>query len=116
MNKTLLAGLAGLSLAAAASAALAADENATASPPAPAAAAPAPAPSVDNTPIYELVDNAQTKAVLEKHVPGISEHPSYEMFKTMTLRQVEPMSGGALTDDMLTAIQADLDALAKATD
>jgi len=109
MKKTLVAGLAGLSLAFAAGGALAAaDESAPA--PAPMAAA---APSVDNTPIVELVDNPTTKAVLDKHVPGVAEHPSYDMFKGMTLRQVEPMSEGVLDDAKLAAIQTDLDALAK---
>lgn len=110
MKKTLLAGLAGLSLAFAAGASLAAEGDATAPAPAPMAAAAA---SVDNTPIVELVDNPATKAVLDKHVPGVADHPSYDMFKGMTLRQVEPMSEGVLDDGKLAAIQADLDALAK---
>jgi len=109
MKKTLLAGLAGLSLAFAAGASLAAEGDAAA--PAPAAAAAAP--SVDNTPIVELVDNPTTKAVLDKHLPGVAEHPSYDMFKGMTLRQVEPMSQGMLDDAKMDAIQHDLDALAK---
>jgi hypothetical protein len=105
MKKTLLAAIAGLSLAAAASVATAQDA-------APAAAAAAP--SVESTPIVELVDNPATKAVLDKHVPGVAEHPSYDMFKGMTLRQVEPMSEGVLDDDKLKAIQADLEGLAHA--
>ncbi|MFN3522818.1 MAG: hypothetical protein ACK4YQ_11260 [Phenylobacterium sp.] len=108
MKRTLLAGLAGLSLALGAGVAMA-DESA----PAPAPAAAHAAASVESTPIFELVDNPATKAVLDKHVPGVAEHPSYDMFKGMTLRQVEPMSEGVLDDAKLTAIQADLDALAK---
>lgn len=108
MKKTLVAGLAGLSLALAAGAAMAAEGAA-----APAPATAAAAPSVDNTPIVELVDNPATKAVLDKHLPGVAEHPSYDMFKEMTLRQVEPMSQGMIDDEKLTAIQHDLDALAK---
>lgn len=109
MKKTLVAGLAGLSLALASGAAFAADEHAG------HAAAPA-APSVETSPIVDLVDNPETKAILDKHVPGVAEHPSYEMFKGMTLRQVEPMSEGVLDDEKLAAIQADLEALPKQTD
>lgn len=113
MKKTLLAGLAGLSLAFASGGAFAADQHADHA----GHAAPAPAgPSVETSPIVDLVDNAQTKAVLDKHVPGVAEHPSYEMFKGMTLRQVEPMSEGVLDDEKLAAIQADLEALPKQTD
>ena len=31
----------------------------------------------------------------------------------MSLKQVQPMSGGAISDDALTALQADLDKLKK---
>ncbi|WP_333807755.1 hypothetical protein [Phenylobacterium sp.] len=92
MKKTLLAGLAGLSIAFAAGAALAEG-----------------AKSVDSTPISELAADPAGKAALDKELPGLTEHPAYEQFKGMTLRQLQPMSGGVLTDEKLAAIQKDLD-------
>ncbi|MFZ4066208.1 MAG: hypothetical protein ACOYKF_01590 [Phenylobacterium sp.] len=93
MKKTLIAGLAGLSLAFAAVPALADGKK-----------------SVDATPIAELVADPAAKAVLDKEVPGMTQHPAYEQFKGMTLRQLQPMSGGMLSDEKLAAIQTALNA------
>ena len=67
--------------------------------------------SVESSAVAQLMADAKAKAVLEKHLPGISEHPSYNMFKGMTLVQLQPMSGGQITDATLKAIKADLSAL-----
>ncbi len=67
--------------------------------------------SVESSSVAQLMADAKAKAVLEKHLPGISEHPSYNMFKGMTLVQLKPMSGGQITDATLKAIKADLSAL-----
>ena len=78
------------------------------------APAPAPAPatavSVD-TPVEVLVADARAKAVLDKYLPGIDQHPAYGQFKGMSLRQVAPYSEGQITDAMLTSIDAELKAL-----
>ena len=75
---------------------------------APAAASTVSAgPSVETTPIATLAAEAKTKAVLEKELPQLLSHPAYEQFKTMTLRQLAPMSQGSITDDKLAAIQAE---------
>lgn len=63
-----------------------------------------------DTPIEQLVADERAKAVLEKHVPGISAHPAYDQFKAMTLVQLKPWSQGMITDETLAAISADLDA------
>ena len=96
MKKTLLAGLAGLSIAFAAGAALAEG-----------------AKSVDSTPISELAADPAGKAALDKELPGLTEHPAYEQFKSMTLRQLQPMSGGVISDERLAAVQAALDKTAQ---
>lgn len=100
MKKTLAAGLVGLSLS----------FGLMAAAPAMAQAA---ALSTDSTPIETLVANPAAKAVLEKNIPGISTHEAYEQFKAMTLTQVAPMSQGAVTDEIIKKVQADLDALPK---
>lgn len=79
----------------------------TASAPAPAAAAKF---SLD-TPIEALVADARAKAVLDADLPGVTSHPSYDMFKAMSLRAVQPMSEGKLTDEMLKKVETDLAAI-----
>ncbi len=96
MKKMILASLAGLSIAFASGAALAADKL-----------------TVEATPIADLAAKPETKAILDKDLPGLTAHPAFEQFKGMTLKALQPMSGGNLTDEQLAAVQADLDALAK---
>ena len=67
--------------------------------------------SID-TPIEQLVADEKAKAVLEKHLPGIDQHPAYGQFKSMSLRAVEPFSQGAITPEMLEQIQKDLSEIA----
>ncbi|MET0271762.1 MAG: hypothetical protein ABW360_02095 [Phenylobacterium sp.] len=69
--------------------------------------------SIETTPIETLAANPAAKAVLDKDIPGLTSHEAYDQFKSMTLKQVQPMSQGALTDEMLAAVQADLDKLPK---
>jgi hypothetical protein len=73
------------------------------------AAAPAAAAKFNlDTPIQDLVANEKAKAVLDADMPGLSAHPQYEMFKSMSLRQLQPMSGGSITDDVLKKVETDL--------
>jgi hypothetical protein len=76
-----------------------------------AAQTEAPAPAVRftlDTPIEKIVADPAGKAALEAAIPGISAHPHFDMFKAMSLKQVQPMSGGMLTDDMLKKAEASL--------
>jgi hypothetical protein len=63
------------------------------------------------TSLGELLDNEQTKAILEKHMPGISDHPQIAMGRGFPLAVVANFSGGMITQEMLTAVDADLAAL-----
>jgi hypothetical protein len=56
----------------------------------------------------DLLDNEQTKAILEKHMPGISTHPQIGMGRGFPLKMVAQFSGGLITPEMLTAVDADL--------
>lgn len=90
-------------------AALAALAAAPALAQAPAATpAPAAALSVETTPIEALVAIPAAKAVLDKDLPGLTTHEAYDQFKGMTLAQVAPMSEGAITEQLLKTVQADL--------
>ena len=64
-----------------------------------------------NSSIKDLLENPTTAAVLEKHLPGVSQHPARPTFENSTLQQVAPMSGGAVTQATIDAIAADLKAL-----
>jgi len=96
MKKMITAGLAGLSLMLTAGVALAAD-----------------APNVETTPIADLAANPVTKAILDKDIPMLTSHPAFDQFKAMTLKALQPISQGALTDAQIAAVQADLDKLPK---
>jgi hypothetical protein len=79
--------------------------------PAPAAAPAAAAKFNLDTPIEALVADPKAKAVLDADLPGVSTHPSYDMFKGMSLRAVQPMSNGKLTDEQLKKVETDLAAI-----
>ena len=104
MKKLITSAALGLSLAAGALVAAPAFAQA------PAAAA---APSAGDTPIADIAATPEGKAALDKNLPGLTAHEAYEQFKGMTLKQVQPMSQGAITDDQIKALQADLDKLKK---
>ncbi len=69
--------------------------------------------SADNTPIADIAATPAGKAALDKNLPGLTTHGAYDQFKGMSLKQVQPLSGGAITDAQLKALQADLDKLGK---
>ena len=104
MNKLLIA-LAAASAAVSAAPAFAVD-------PAPAAA-PAPAFSVETSTIGDLLDNADAKAVLEKHMPGFAGNPQIEMARSMTLKQIQGFAPDQIKDETLAKVDADLKALKK---
>ena len=89
-------------------------QGATAPAPAPAAPASAPAaPASDakfnlDTPLQDIVADEKGKAVIEKHFPGMIALPEYEMFKAISLTQLQPYSNGKITDEMLAATAKDL--------
>lgn len=108
MTKTALIALAALGLAG--SAAAQSHDHSQAAPAAattPAPAASAARPTVAS-PIKDLLTNAETQAVLEKHLPGVSQHPARAQFEDMTLEEVAPLSDGHITAEIIAAIDADL--------
>ena len=59
-------------------------------------------------PIQMLMANDAAKAVVLATLPGMDEHPSYEQFKGMSLKELQPWSQGMITDEALTEIAAGL--------
>ncbi|MFZ5519956.1 MAG: hypothetical protein ACOZD0_01995 [Pseudomonadota bacterium] len=56
----------------------------------------------------DLLDNEQTKAILEKHMPGISTHPQIGMGRGFPLSVVANFSGGLITKEILEKVNAEL--------
>jgi len=98
MRSSLKAAACAVALVLAAGPALAAD---------PAAAAK-PAFSTSESTIGELIDNPETKAIFDKHLPGVSSNEQFEMAKAMTLRQVQAYAPDQFTDETLAKLDADL--------
>ena len=63
--------------------------------------------SIDST-LGDILGDEKGKAVLEKHMPGVSTHPQLAMAKGMTLKQIAGMSQGQITQATLDAINEDL--------
>lgn len=61
-----------------------------------------------DTPIEKLAADPRSKAVLDKHLPGFDKHPAYDQAKVMSLKAIAPFSQGAITDETLAKISADL--------
>lgn len=78
-------------------------------------AAPAAAQSATysaDTPLETVVADPAAKAALDKTLPNLAKHPAFEQFKGMSLRQLQPYSQGAISDEALAKVDADLKALA----
>ena len=86
---------------------------APAATPAPAPVAPAAAGKFTlDTPIETIEADATAKEVLTADLGmDVAQHPAYDSFKSMSLNQVAPMSGGKITDDVLKKIATDLAAI-----
>ena len=72
-----------------------------------APAASAAKVSVETTKISDLIKVEQAKAALEKTLPEIAQY--YDQIGDMTLKDLAPMSQGALNDENLKALQAEFD-------
>lgn len=82
----------------------------------PALAQPAPAPAAQtafnlDTPIETLVADTRARAVLDADLPGLTAHPQYDQFKTMSLTMLAPFAPDKLTDERLGKVKTDLAAL-----
>lgn len=93
-------------------AAQAAPATVVAPAPAPASAPTTPASRLNlDTPLETIVADAKGKAVIDADLPGVSNHPSYEMFKGMSLHQLQAYAADRLTDTALAKVATDLAAI-----
>jgi hypothetical protein len=61
-----------------------------------------------NSLVGELLDNPQTKAVLDRHIPEFSPDPRVRGARTIPLKMISGFSQDTLTPERLAAIDADL--------
>lgn len=54
-----------------------------------------------DTPIEQIVAIPEGRAVLDANLPMVTTHEKYSTFKSMSLHQLQPVSGGRLTDAAL---------------
>ena len=64
-----------------------------------------------DTPIETIAADPAGKAVLDKDLPGLTSHEAYDSFKSMSLKAVQPMSNGALSDAAMAKAATDLAAI-----
>jgi len=88
-------------------AALLAASGAAAAPAVAAAEAAAPAYSTAQTKLGVLLADPQARAVLDRHIPGLTSDRRIGLGKGMTLRQIQSHSKGKITDATLANIDED---------
>lgn len=59
----------------------------------------------------QLLADPAAAAVIEDVMPAIPQHPMFAMFKNMTPKAVQALSGGKITPDTLSMLQEKLAAL-----
>lgn len=64
-----------------------------------------------DTPIETVLADPAGEKVLASHNLFPQQHPAYENFKMLTLRDVQPMSEGAITVEMLVKLATELGAI-----
>ncbi len=64
-----------------------------------------------DTPIARIVAEPAGKAALDAAIPGLTTHERYGTFKSMSLRQFQPVSQGLITGEALAKAEADLAAV-----
>ncbi|QGP81256.1 hypothetical protein [Sphingobium sp. CAP-1] len=88
-----------------------------ASVPALAQTAPAPAPATApakvkyttaDTDLGTLLDIPAAKAIIEKHIPGMTTNDQVDMARGMTLKAIQQYAPDDVTDARLVAIDAEL--------
>jgi len=67
--------------------------------------------SASETSIGTLLDNPDTAAILEKHLPGFTENSQIGMARGFTLVALKSFAPDMITDEALAKIDIDLQAL-----
>jgi hypothetical protein len=70
-----------------------------------------PVYSTTETTIGVLLEDPAAKAILDKHIPGMTDNPSISMAAGMTLKALQGFTGDKITDEMLAAVDAEFKAM-----
>ncbi len=73
-----------------------------------AAFAQAAAYTTSTTEIGTLLDDPAARAVLDKHLPGMTTNEQVDMARAMTLKDIQQYSPDQVTDEVLAKVDADL--------
>lgn len=90
---------------------VAAQTAATPATAAPVAGTAATAKFSLDTPIETIAADAAGKAALDANFPGMTAHPAYDQFKSLSLKALQPLAQGAITDEQLKKAEIDLAAI-----
>jgi hypothetical protein len=61
-----------------------------------------------DTPIEQIARNPAGMAALDANLPQVVAHARYDTFKSMSLRQLQPLSQGQITEEALAATELQL--------
>jgi putative polyketide hydroxylase len=64
--------------------------------------------SILDIPIERIAAEPAGKAALEASMPQVTRHAKFDSFKAMSLRQLQPLSRGQITDEALLEAESDL--------
>lgn len=64
-----------------------------------------------DTPIETIAADAKARAVLDAVFPGMTTHAMYEQFKSMSVKQLQPMASDKITEAGIAKLEAELAAL-----
>ncbi|MGC5799327.1 hypothetical protein [Sphingomonas sp. NFX23] len=71
------------------------------------AQAATPRYSTATTPLSKLLSDPAAKAIIEAHIPGMTKQHGLMFVKGKSLKTIQGMSKGGITDEQLAAIDAD---------
>jgi hypothetical protein len=66
--------------------------------------------SIEST-VGELLDNAAPRTIIDKHIPAMATNPQIGMARGMSLKMVAGFSGGMITNEILAAVNTELQKL-----
>jgi hypothetical protein len=64
--------------------------------------------------IGDILDNPEAKAIVDKHLPGLSTNEQIDMARGFSLKAVQSFKPDLISDEVLAKIDADFAALAAA--
>lgn len=72
-------------------------------------------PLTIDSPIDEIMMSWEGRQVMNREIPALSSHPSYDQFKSLRLKQVQQVAPGVVTDAGLAGMDAALKAITART-